>query len=75
MIRLDGFSKVSNVSADNQEVLPDLPVFVVTLQSLLQRTESFASVGGEGQNSHKGVIGISHNYNSFFGLNKLVSLI
>ena len=35
MIGLDGFGKVPDVSAHGDEVLPDLPVFVVTLQGFL----------------------------------------
>lgn len=43
MVGLDGLGKVPNVNTDSDEVLPDLPVFIVTLQSFLQGTESFVS--------------------------------
>ncbi len=45
MVSLDRFSKVSNVSANNHVVLPDLPVFIVTLQSFLQGMMGFVSAG------------------------------
>lgn len=35
VIGLDGFSKVPDVDAHGDEVLPDLPVFVVTLEGFL----------------------------------------
>lgn len=43
MVGLDGFSKVPDVSANSDKVLPDLPVFVVTLQSFLQGKKGFVS--------------------------------
>lgn len=36
MVCLDGFSKITDVSAHSNIVVPDLPVFIVTLQGLLQ---------------------------------------
>lgn len=49
MIGLDGFSKVPNVSAHGDEVLPDLPMFVVTLQGFLQGVEGFVSASNGGR--------------------------
>lgn len=52
MVGIDGMSKVSDVSADNDKVLPDLPVFVVTLQGFLQGVKCSVSASesdGEGQ--------------------------
>lgn len=43
VVCLDGFSKISDVSANNNEVLPDLPVFVITLKGFLQGSKSLIS--------------------------------
>lgn len=43
MVGTDGFSKVPDVNAHSDEVLPDLPVFIVTLQGFLQGTKGFVS--------------------------------
>ena len=40
MVGLDGLCELSHIGANGNEVLPDLPVFVVTLQRLLQGAES-----------------------------------
>lgn len=53
MVCLDGFSKIPDVSADNQKVLPNLPVFVVTLQGLLQGSKGFGSVSQEKKRNKK----------------------
>ena len=39
VVGLDGLRELSHVDAHREEVLPDLPVLVVTLQSFLERTE------------------------------------
>lgn len=43
MVGLDGFTKLPDISAHNDKVLPDLPLFVVTLQGFLQGTKGFVS--------------------------------
>ena len=39
VVGLDGLGELSHVDAHREEVLTDLPVLVVTLQSFLERTE------------------------------------
>lgn len=45
----DGLAELAHVDADGQEVLPDLPVLVVALQSLLQGTECLCPEGTQNQ--------------------------
>lgn len=53
MVGLDGFSKVPNVNTHSDEVLPDLPVFIVTLQSFLQGAKSFVSADNRNENKNQ----------------------
>ena len=44
MVGLDALGELAHVDAHGEEVLPDLPVLVVTLESLLQRSEGLVPV-------------------------------
>ena len=44
MVGLDALGELAHVDAHGEEVLPDLPVLVVTLESLLQRSEGLFPV-------------------------------
>lgn len=51
MVGSDGFSKFPNVDAHSNEVLPDLPVFEITLKGLLQGMKGFVSINEGDRNT------------------------
>lgn len=43
MVGLDGFSEGTNVNTDHDEILPNLPVFIITLEGFLEGAKGLVS--------------------------------